>query len=147
MAPNPKDNNEVNHECIYVGEHDGRGLQPTEKRPAPPSIELARTVALGVLSGDRGCYRSSDHFSIRMTKRNFDVFDIEYAVRNGSCPEGGEYNEFHKNHKYVFCCDIDGVGFEAVFALSAEHDLIKSPLMVLITGIWKTESGERSERY
>jgi len=82
-----------------------------------------------------------------MTKRNFDVFDIEYAVRNGNCVEGGEYNDSYKNHKYVFRCDIDGVGFEAVLALSAEHDLIKSPLMVLITGIWKTQSGERRERY
>lgn len=147
MAPNPKDNNEVNHECTYVGEHDGTGLQPADKRPAPPSVELARTVALGVLNGERGCYRSSDHFALRMTKRNFDVFDIEYAVRNGNCVEGGEYNDSYKNHKYVFRCDIDGVGFEAVLALSAEHDLIKSPLMVLITGIWKTQSGERRERY
>lgn len=96
MAPNPKDTNEVNHECVYVGEHDGTSLQPADKRPAPPSTALARTVTLGILSGDRGCYRSSDHFALRMQNRNFDVFDIEYAVRNGICNEGGEYNDFHR---------------------------------------------------
>ena len=82
-----------------------------------------------------------------MTERNFDVFDIEYAIRNGRCIECGEYSDEHKSHKYMFRCDIDGVEFDAVFALSAERDLIESPLMVLITGCWKTKSGRRINRY
>ena len=72
---------------------------------------------------------------------------MEYAIRNGNCIEAGEYCVDRKNHKYVFRCDIDGVEFDAVFALSAEHDLIKSPLMILVTGVWKTDDGCRRKRY
>jgi len=72
---------------------------------------------------------------------------MEYAVRNGRCIESGEYSDEHKDHKYVFRCDIDGIEFDAVFALSAEHDLIKSPLMILITGCWKTKTSRRRNRY
>ena len=143
----PKDSNEVNHECIYVGHHDGTAMEPAEKRPAPPSTDLARSVALSILSGDRGCYRPSDHFRAQMGERDFDIFDIEYAIRNGRCVENGEYCDENRNHKYLFRCDIDGVDFDAVFALSAEHDLIRSPLMILITGCWKTKTGKRRSRY
>jgi hypothetical protein len=138
---------EVNHECVYRGRHDETTMQPMEQRPAAPSAELVRTVALSVLGGDRGSYFPSDHIRSQMTERNFDVFDIEYAIRNGRCIECGEYSDEHKSHKYMFRCDIDGVEFDAVFALSAERDLIESPLMVLITGCWKTKSGRRINRY
>jgi hypothetical protein len=145
VAPKPK--NEVNHECVYVGEHDGTALEPVEQIPVAPSADLARSVALSILGGDRGSYRPSDHLRARMSERNFDIFDVEYAVRNGRCIENGEYYVEFKSHKYVFRCDIDGVGFDAALALSAEYDLIKSPLMILITGCWKTKTGRRMQRY
>jgi hypothetical protein len=107
-------------------------------------LESLIRVSLG---GHRGSYRPSDHFREQMEERNFDVFDIEYAIRNGLCIEPGEYSDEYKSHKYVFRCDIDGVGFDAVFALSVERDLIKSPLMILITGCWKTKTGKRANRY
>jgi len=112
-----------------------------------PVHEFARSVALKILGGNRGRYRTSAHFLEQMADRNFDVFDREYAIRHGESPGCGEYSDEHKDHKYVFRCDIDGVPFEAVFSLSAEHDFIKSPLMILITGYWKTKSGRRKNRY
>ena len=142
----PKDGNEVNHECTYVGGH-GKAMKPVGSRPIPPKPDLARSVALTVLGGERGSYRSSDHFRDQVVERNFDVFDIEYVIRNGVCIETGEYCDEHRNYKYMFRGDIDGVDFDAVFALSAEHDLIKAPLMVLITGCWKTKTGKRLKRY
>lgn len=142
-----RDEKEINHECVYLGLHQVTPLQPVEQIPVAPSVELARLVALSVLDDERGRYRPSIHFCLQMSERNFDVFDVQYAIRNGKCVESGEYSEEEKSHKYTFRCDIDGVGFDAVFALSAEHDLIKSPLLVLITGCWKTKTGRRSNRY
>ena len=142
-----KDDKEVNHECFYVGQHEEIGAKPLEQKPVAPSVELARMVGLSILGGHRGKYRRSDHFLDQMAERNFDVFDVEYTIRNGKCTESGGYSDEHKNHEYVFRCDIDGVEFEAVFALSAEHDLLKSPLMILITGCWKTKTGRRVNRY
>ena len=141
-----KDDTKV-HRCVYLGRHEETAMEPMEQRPVPPSTDLARAVALSIVGGDRGSYRESDHFRDQMADRNFDVFDMEYAVRNGRCIESGEYSDEHKDHKYVFRCDIDGIEFDAVFALSAEHDLIKSPLMILITGCWKTKTSRRRNRY
>lgn len=137
---------EVNHECVFVGKHESV-MKPVGSRPQPPKWELARSVALTILGGERGSYRPSAHFQRKVGQRNFDVFDCEYAIRNGVCIETGEYCDEHKNYKYMFRADIDGVSFDAVFALSAEHDLIKAPLMILITGCWKTKSGRRAKRY
>jgi hypothetical protein len=143
-----KDGKEVNHECVYLGRHDDdNAAQPLKQRPAAPSAALAQTVALSILGGYRGSYRPGIHFSLRMSERDFDVFEMEYAIRNGRCVGPGEYSDEYKDHKFVFRCDIDGVEFDAVFALSIERDLIKSPLMILITGCWKTETGKRRSRY
>lgn len=142
-----KDGKEVNHECVYRGEHNEKARQPVEKVPTAPPEPVARLVALSVLAGHRGSYRPSGHFNLRRQERNFDVFDIEYAIRNGKCIESGKYSEDNKNHEFVYSCNIDGVDFEAVFALSAIHDLIEAPLMVLMSGIWKTKSGKRLKRY
>ena len=138
---------EVEHECIYVGEGDAATVQPLEKRPVPPSAELVRMVALSILSGTRGRYRRSSHFAKQMAERGFDIFDMEYVIRNGNCVEPGEYSEEHKDHKYTFRGNIDGTDFDAVFSLSAEHDFIESPLMILITGCWKTKSGKRKKTF
>ena len=137
---------QIAHECVYLGRHEV-AMEMVEKIPTAPSAELARMVALSILDGDRGSYHPSFHFGPRTKERNFDVFDMEYAIRNGKCIEAGEYFADRKNHKYVFRCDIDGVEFDAVVALSAEHDLIKSPLMILVTGVWKTNDGKRRKRY
>jgi hypothetical protein len=137
---------EVPYECVYLGTHQPPA-EPVEQTPVAPSANLVQMVALSVLAGVRGSYRPSVHFGRQMMERNFDVFDMEYAIRNGKCIEQGEYSAEHKNHKYVFRCAIDGVDFEAVFAISAEHDLIESPQMILITGCWKTKTGKRRNRY
>ena len=142
MAKNQKET----HEYVYVGPEQ-TAMEAAEHSPAPPSNELAKTVALSILGGHVGSYRRSEHFRQQMADRNFDVFDIEYAIRNGRCIGVGIYSVDNKNHKYLFRCDIDGVEFDAVFALSAEHDLIKSPLMILVTGCWKTKTGKRRNRY
>ena len=142
-----RDGKEINHECVYVGQHEVTPLEPVELIPIAPSAELARMVALSVLDDERGSYRPSIHFSLQMSERNFDVFDVQYAIRNGKCIDAGEYSQEQRSHKYMFRCEIDGVEFDAVFALSAEHDLVNSPLMVLITGCWKTKTGRRTNRY
>ena len=130
-----------------VGPEQEPAMETGEHKPVPPSAEFARMASLSILGGNRGRYRPSAHFREQMEDRNFDVFDIEYAVRNGKCLGKGEYSDKHKDFKYVFRCDIDGVEFDAVIALSAEHDLFTSPLLILVTGCWKTKSGRRRRRY
>ncbi len=82
-----------------------------------------------------------------MAEREFDIFDMEYAVRNGQPTENGEYSEKHRDFKYTFRANIDGTDFDAAFSISSEHDFVTSPLMVLITGCWKTKSGKRRKTY
>lgn len=133
--------------CVYVGPEHEPALQPVEKTPDPPSIEFAKTVALAILGSGRGRYRPSAHFQEQSLDRDFQIFDMEYAIKNGKCLGKGEYSHEHKDFKYVFRCDIDGVPFDAVFALSAEHDLLVSPLLILITGCWKNRTGRRRRRF
>jgi hypothetical protein len=144
VATNDK---EVQHECWYTGDHDLIPPDCIDRKPISPSPDLAREIALGILGGRRGRYHPSQHFRDQMAERDFDVFDMEYAIRNGTCVKGGEFCEEFRNHKYAFRANIDGIDFEAVFALSAVHDLIRSPLMVLITGCFKNASGKRSKSY
>lgn len=147
MAQDGDDQKETQHECVYVGSHSVEvPLDSLDQTPAPPSDELARSVSLSVLCGNRGSLKSMPHCNRRMKERNFDIFDIEYAIRNGRCVKV-EYCAEYQDHKFTFRCLIDGVEFDAVFALSARHDLIKAPLMVLITGCWKTSNGDRCFRY
>lgn len=82
-----------------------------------------------------------------MAERIFDVFEVEYVIRNGRPVGSGEYSEEHKDFKYTFRGNIDGTDFDAVFALSTEHDFVSSPLLKLITGCWKTKTGKRSRGY
>ena len=133
--------------CWYTGDAGVRAMQPVESKPTPPSTEFVRQVALGILNGDRGRYRTSNHFSEQMAARGFDVFDFEYVIRNGAPVGPGEYSEEYDDHKYTFRGTIDGTSFDAVFSLSAKHDYIKSPLMILITGCWKTKSGKRTKTF
>jgi hypothetical protein len=144
VATNDK---EIQHECWYTGAHDVNAPHCGDSKPISPSPDMARTIALGILGGRRGRYRSSKHFQDQMADREFDVFDMEYAIRNGKCVKGGEFCGDFRNHKYTFRANIDGIDFDAVFALSADHDLIRSPLMVMITGCFKTASGKRSRTY
>lgn len=142
-----KDDKEVKHECVYVGPRQEKLTQPIKGQPAPPSTALAKTIVLNVLGGARGGYRPTVHCRKQMADRGFDIFDMEYAIRNGECSGGGSYSDEHKNFKYTFRANIDGIDFDAVFALSAEHDLISEPTLILITGCWKTKSGKRGNRY
>jgi hypothetical protein len=142
-----KDAKEVEHKCVYLGSHDNTAMQPVEAVPTPPSSEFARTLALSVLGGVRGRFRRSLHFAQQVVERDFDVFDMEYAIRNGTCVEGGTYCPDNRDYKYTFRACIDGVDFDAVFAFSAEHDLFASPLLILVTGCWKTKTGKRKRSY
>jgi hypothetical protein len=136
---------EEKHICRYAGSHKEEALQYTEQHPSPPSPDFARTTALEILGGKKGSYRPTVHCRQRMAERDFDVFDIEYVIRKGKCIDGGSYSEQHKHHKYTFRGELDGVEFDAAFALSAEHDLLMSPLLILITGCFKTRSGKRTK--
>lgn len=138
--------NKAKHEMLYVGTHEPTAMETLDARPNVPSEEVGRSVALSILSGDRGSMKPCPHIARRMRERNFDIFDFEYAIRNGKCIKR-EYCAEFEDFEYKFRCLIDGVEFDAVFALSAKHDLIKKPLMYLITGCWKTESGKRTTRY
>lgn len=75
-----QDDKEPKHECVYVGTHKESSLEPLDKTPTAPATELARSVALSVLDGERGSMRSLPHFVRRMTERDFDVFEIQYAI-------------------------------------------------------------------
>jgi len=138
--PQPR---ELRHECRYVGEHANPPIA-INFEPASPSGEYAKLVALSVLDGRIGMYHSIPHFRKRMAERKFDVLDVMYAIRNGKCVRGGKFfNEF-RNHRYTFRACIDASEFDAVFALSADHDFIESPLLVLITGCFKTSTGKKN---
>lgn len=130
-----------------MGPEQEAAKRPVEQEPGAPSIGLAKTVVLSVLRGSRGAYQISDHFQKRSRERDFDVLDFEYAVRNGACISEGKYYAEFKNYKYVFRCLVDGVEFDAVVGISAEHEILESPQLVLITGVWKTKSGLRGSRY
>lgn len=144
MAANDK---EAQFECWYRGSHEQNDSRCLENKPVAPAPDFAQTIALGVLGGRIGRYHSCTHFRERMDERDFDVFDIEYAIRNGRCIEGGTYSEEFRTYKYTFRANIEGTDFDATFALSADHAFIESPLLVLITGCFKTATGKRSRSY
>lgn len=141
------DQSKETHECVYLGDHDLDVMQPLEQVPAPPSAAFAKQVALTVLCGSRGAYRPTIHCSGRMKKREFDVFDFQYAIQNGECVEDGKYCAEHEDFQYCFRGEVDGQMFDAVFALCAKHDLINSPLLKLISGCWKNKSGTKRSRF
>lgn len=144
MAANEK---EVQHQCRYVGTNEQNAARCIEQKPVPPPAEFARTIVLEILGGHIGKYQSCPHFRERMEERDFDVLDIEYAVRNGTCIKGGEYCEDSRNFKYTFRGNLEGTDFDATFALSADHEFIRSPLLILITGCFKTATGRRKKTY
>ena len=138
---------EILHECTYRGSHYEIQAEGMETEPKAPSSDFARTIALAILGGRVGKYRSLAHFKKRMIEREFDVFDMEYAIRNGSCVCEGEFSEDYRSYKYTFRAAIEGCDFDAVFALLADHEFTESPTMLLITGCFKTKSGKRKSRY
>ena len=144
MASNDK---EIQHECVYVGPREQDVRANRDIKPESPSPEFARTIALEVLGGRRGRFHSTVHINMQMAERDFDVFDMEYVIRNGKCIEAGKFCGCNRNHQYTFRGNIDGTDFDAVFALSADHDFIQSPQIVLITGCFKTKNGKRRRTY
>jgi hypothetical protein len=139
-------NEKKDKQFVYTGRIKAKTINISGKPVAPPSVELARTIAVTVLGGFLGRYHPSSHCKERMIKRRFTVFDMQYAIKNGRCVGGSEYSLKHDNYKFRFRADVDDVDFEAVFAVSACHDYIEDPLIVLITGIWKTKTGIRKRR-
>lgn len=131
------------HEFSYCGEHDTAAPVSSDANPPSPSPGAARMIALGILGGIKGRYWPTPHFRNRMDERGFDVLDVEYVIRNGECVRRGEFNAEFRHHKYTFRGNLDGVDFEAAFALSADHDFLESPLLILISGCFKNRSGKR----
>ena len=131
----------------YCGKHEAPIEIVTDSAPLSPTPDVARLIALGVLGGSKGRYRITVHCQQRMSERDFDVFDIEYVIRNGACVGSGEFVAEFRQHKYTFRGDIDGTNFDAAFALSADHDLIESPLLFLLSGCFKTRSGKRKKSF
>lgn len=131
----------------FTGQHEDERAVPVEKTPTPPTSDFAKQVALGVLESSRGRLRTVPHCKQRMRERNFDVFDVNYVIRNGRCIEEGAYCEQYNDFKYKFNGDIDGLGLDVAFALCAEHDLLVCPILILITGCWKNKTGRRSQSF
>ena len=144
MAANDK---EIRHECWYRGPHEQNDARCIETKPIAPRPEFAQAVALSVLDHQNGRYHSTGHFNRRTRERDFDVFDMAYAIRNGKCVGEGKFCEDFRNFKYTFRASVEGTDFDACFALSIDHDFIRSPLLVLITGCFKTKSGKRVRSY
>lgn len=138
---------EVKHECKYLGDHQRAVQGPSDNRSLSPSAAFARTVVLEVLDGKTGRIHATQHFQSRSSERDFDIFDLEYVIRNGRCIAGGTFCPEFRNHKYRFRGDIDGTDFDAVFALSADHDFIRAPLVVLVTGCFRTKTGKRKKTF
>jgi Domain of unknown function (DUF4258) len=135
------------HEFSYCGEHDNKAPASADVNPPSPSSSLARMIALGVLAGISGRYWATPHFRKRMSERGFDVLDVEYVIRNGDCLREGEFIAEYRHHKYTFRGNLDGTDFDAAFALSADHDLIEAPLLILVSGCFKTRSGKRKNSF
>jgi hypothetical protein len=144
VAANDK---EMLHECWYRGEHDLGIPKSTDQNPIPPSPAVAQSIALAVLCGRLGRVHSTKHFQQRMAVRNFDIFDMEYVIRNGRCIEGGAFCAEYRDHEYTYRGNIDGTDFDATFAISADHDMIQSPLLILVSGCFKTRSGRRGKTF
>jgi hypothetical protein len=140
------DQKQARHECVYTGPHEETSLEPLDPTPIAPSEDVVRAVALSVLCEARGSMRSLPHFKQRMKTRNFEIFDMIYVIKNGECVKA-QYCPDFKNHKFTFRGLIDGVEFDAAFALSPSHDFVKAPLLYLISGCWKTSNGARAFRY
>lgn len=131
----------------YIGEHhDVVNTQPPATPATAPSEEFARILALQVLDGDRGSYQPTVHFQRRMSERNFTLFNVIYVIRNGICICEGHSKE-HEDYRYRFRHDIDGTEFDAVMAISSTRDMMVCPLLILITGCWKTSTGIRRKSY
>jgi hypothetical protein len=138
---------EPKYECQYIGPTEATVAKPVESEPVPPKVEVAKMVALRILTGVAGMYRPSKHARERMTERDFDIFDIQYVIRNGRCVGDGVYSREHRDFEYTFRGNIDGTDFDAAISLSAEHHFIESPLMIILSGVWKTKTGKRKKTY
>lgn len=128
-------------EIVYRGPHN----QCVNTQPQKPlSPETARVVALSAWRNP-GRLRITDHFNMRVSKRNFDIFDVEYVLRHG-VPLGSAIfcsGKGRNNYKYRFWCKVDGLGLRVVFAIDATQDYQSAPLVILITAAWDTKTGAR----
>jgi len=126
-------------EVQYVGP-----VNPTSatEAQAPLTPEMARSIAL---NGWRtGRLRITEHCRRRMKERGFDVLDIEHVIKRGR-PDGPavKCGAPHENFKYCFTCSVDGARLQVAFALDPTQDYQTAPLVILITGVWKTATGTK----
>lgn len=137
----------IEHAFSYCGSHGSECQHQSDENPISPSAGRAQAIALSVLGGDKGRYRLTKHCCERMAEREFSVLDMEYVIRNGKCIQEGVFIPNLRQHKYTFRGNIDGTQFDAAFALSADHDLVEDPLLVLISGCYKNRTGKRKRTF
>lgn len=130
---------EEEHSFIYQGQIP-RGAKASPQ--APLSAETARVVALNAWYS-KGRIRLTGHFRKRTGERKFTIFDVEHVIRYGkpSCPV--EFCTKFANYRYRFEAEIDGLTLKIAFALDATQEYHISPLVILITGVWKNRTGKR----
>lgn len=111
---------------------------------APLSPETARLVALESW-GKGGRIRSTDHFRTRSSERNFSTLDVQEVIRHGRPECKAEFCREFNNYKYRFQGMVDGLELRVAFALDATQDYSASPLVILITGVWRNKTGARKK--
>lgn len=128
------------HEFIYCGPIN-RGNRTQSQTPLTP--EAARTVALKAWCKG-GRLRPTEHFRHRSIERKFTIIEVEFVVRNGRPTDRPEFCERFNTYKYRFEAIVDGLPLRVAFALDATQDYDATPLVILITAVWKTKSGLRA---
>lgn len=127
------------HKISYKGPiRENHKAQPQ----APLSPEAARRVALSAWERG-GRIRPTHHFRSRASQRGFTIIETEQVIRYGRCVAGVEACPEFRNYKYLFEAEIDGVRLRISFALDGTQDYQESPVLILISGVWKTKSGTR----
>jgi hypothetical protein len=79
-----------------------------------------------------------------MCERGFDILDLEFVIKHGRSDGPAEKCGVpHKNYKYCFSAVVDGERLQAAFAVDPAQDYQHAPLIILITGVWKTKTGTK----
>lgn len=106
----------------------------TPEAPVTPANGL-QIIRKALLAGRK---QISEHFKRRSTERGFDAVDAHNVIRNGRLRRQPEYCPDFKNWKYRVIAEVEEKQLEIVVALDPGEEYEKSPLIVLVTGYWRT---------